>query len=333
LSASSDRGRRPAILPALLPALLIVCLALLPIIAVSLLLGAMHLDLSRLLTDAGALEVLAVSRLPRTLAALLSGAALAIAGVILQQILRNRLVDPGTTGTVEGAALGILLISMTYPQAPVALKMLAATLAALVATAGFLLLARRLPPREVLLVPLTGLVYSAIIGSVVVFIGWESDMLQYIGIWLSGEFSGVLAGRYELLWIAGAAAALAWFAADRLAIAGLGEAAAVSLGVDYRRTVAFGVLAVAVVTAMVVATVGMIPFVGLVVPNIVARRMGDNLRRTMPVIALAGGGLVLLCDVIGRAVRYPYEIPVGTVLGVVGAAIFLWLLYVGPRHG
>lgn len=313
--------------------ILIACLALLPLIAASMMLGAAQVDYARLFADEGAFQVIAVSRLPRTLAALMAGAALAVAGVILQQILRNRLVEPGTTGTVEGAALGILLVSIAAPQAPVLLKMLTATLMALASTFGFLAMARRLPPRDVLLVPLTGLIYSGIVGSLVTFIGWQSDLLQYVGIWLGGEFSGVIAGRYELLWFAAAAATLSYLAADRLAIAGLGEAAAVSLGVDYRRTVALGVIAVAVVTAMVVATVGAIPFVGLIVPNIVARRMGDNLRRTMPVIALTGGGLVLLCDVVGRAVIHPYEIPVGTVLGVIGAVLFLWLLYAGPRHG
>ena len=70
----------------------------------------------------------------------------------------------------------------------------------------------------------------------------------------------------------------------------------------------------------------MIPFVGLVVPNVVSRVMGDNLRRTLPFVALTGAGLVLACDLIGRVVRYPYEIPVGTVFGVVGSVIFLWLL-------
>jgi iron complex transport system permease protein len=77
----------------------------------------------------------------------------------------------------------------------------------------------------------------------------------------------------------------------------------------------------------------MIPFVGLVVPNIVARRMGDNLRATLPVTAAAGATLVLACDIVGRLVRFPYEVPVGTILGVVGSGLFLWLLYRGPTRG
>ena len=80
------------------------------------------------------------------------------------------------------------------------------------------------------------------------------------------------------------------------------------------------------VTAAVVVTAGAIPFLGLIVPNLVSAVMGDNMRRSIPWIALSGAGLVLACDIVGRLIRYPYEIPIGTVFGVVGSAIFLWLL-------
>ena len=159
-------------------------------------------------------------------------------------------------------------------------------------------------------------------------------MLQFVGTWLgSGEFSGVIAGRYELLWIAGAAAGLAWFAADRFAILSLGDGVAIGLGLSTRGVMRLGMVVVSVVSALVVTTVGMIPFVGLVVPNIVARIMGDNLRASIPVVAAGGAGLLLACDLLGRIVRHPYEIPVGTILGIAGSVIFLWLLYRPVSHG
>jgi iron complex transport system permease protein len=186
----------------------------------------------------------------------------------------------------------------------------------------------------VLLVPLVGIVLAGVLGAVVTFIGWQTDLLQMVGIWLmTGEFSGVLAGRYELLWIAAAAAAAAWVAADRFAILGLGREAATGLGLNPEAVMRLGLLVVSTVTALVIVTVGMIPFVGLVVPNIVARRMGDNLRVTLPVTAAGGAVLVLACDIAGRVLRAPYEIPAGTVLGVVGSLIFLWLLYREPAGG
>uniref|UniRef100_UPI0035B0284B ABC transporter permease n=1 Tax=Paenirhodobacter enshiensis TaxID=1105367 RepID=UPI0035B0284B len=299
----------------------------------SLSVGAYEVPAADLLSDPMGLLVLSVSRLPRTLAAVLSGAALAVAGVVMQQIARNRFVEPSTTGTPESAALGLLAVTLLAPGAPVWVKMAVAAVSALLGTALFVALIRRLPPREVFLVPLAGLILSGVIGAVVTWIAWEADLMQLVGTWLmSGEFSGVIAGRYELLWIAAAAAALAWVAADRFAILGLGPEAATGLGLNPDAVMRLGLVVVSVVTAMVVVSVGMIPFVGLVVPNIVARLMGDNLRRTLAPTALGGGALVLGSDLVGRLVVYPFEIPAGTILGVTGAAIFLWLLWGKPRH-
>lgn len=277
--------------------------------------------------------VLTVSRIPRTLAAMLSGAALAVAGVVMQQIARNRFVEPSTTGTPESAALGLLAVTLLVPDAPIWVKMVVASVSALAGTALFLRVIRRLPPREVFLVPLAGLILSGVIGAAVTWIAWDADLMQLVGTWLmTGEFSGVIAGRYELLWIAGFAAAIAWFAADRFSILALGPEAATGLGLNPDAVMRLGLVVVSVVTAMVVVSVGMIPFVGLVVPNIVSRLMGDNLRKTLLPTAMGGAGLVLASDLIGRIVVFPFEIPAGTILGVSGAAIFLWLLWSRPRH-
>ncbi|TKD26233.1 ABC transporter permease [Rhodobacter capsulatus] len=278
--------------------------------------------------------LLSVSRIPRTAAAILTGAALAVAGVVMQQILRNRFVEPATVGTPEAAAAGLLAITLVAPAAPIWLKMGVAAVSALLGTVLFAALIRRLPPREVYLVPLAGLILSGVLGAGVTFVGWETDLLPYVSVWLmSGEFSGVIAGRYELLWIAGAAVALAWAAADRFAILGLGPEAATALGLNPRAVLRLGLAVMALVTAMVVVTVGMFPFVGLIVPNLVTRVMGDNLRAALPVVALAGAGLVLACDLAGRIVIHPYEIPAGTILGVIGALAFLWILWRGDRDG
>lgn len=300
----------------------------------SLMIGAASVDILAAARDPWAALVLLESRLPRTLAAVLTGAALAVAGVLIQALTRNRFVGPDTTGTAEGAALGLLAITIYAPASPIWVKMLVSSAAALGATIVFLSIIRRLPPREVMLVPITGLILSGILGSVVTFIGWQTDLMQYIGAWLqTGEFSGIIAGRYELLWFAGAAALLAAFAADRFAILSLGDNVAAGLGLRGKSVMRLGMVVVSIVTAMVVTTVGMIPFVGLVVPNIVARIMGDNLRASLPVVALGGAILVLACDLIGRLVRYPFDIPVGSILGTVGAIIFLWLLYRRPARG
>lgn len=303
--------------------------ALLILSMVSVAIGAATLDLTMLGADPEVLRLLTISRLPRTLAALLTGAAMAVAGVIMQLLVRNRFVEPGTTGTTEAAMLGLLIVTLAAPAMPILGKMAVASAAALLGMGGFLLLIRRLPPAQPLLVPLVGLIYSGIIGAGTTFIAYQWDLMQYLGVWMSGEFSGILAGRYELLWLAGAMAIIAYLAADLFTIAGLGRNTSVSLGLRYGHVMALGMVTVSMVTALVVVTVGMVPFVGLVVPNIVARIMGDNLRASLPVVAGMGAGLVLLSDIIGRIVRFPYEIPAGTIFGIVGAAIFLWLL-LGP---
>lgn len=299
---------------------------------VSLAVGVGDLRFADLGRDPQAGLLLFVSRLPRTAAVVLTGASMAIAGLVMQVIARNRFVEPTTAGTGESATLGLLLVTLLAPAAPLAAKMVAAALTALAGTALFLAIVRRLPPTQPLLVPLVGLVYGGIVGAAVTFIGYETDLLQYIAVWTTGEFSGVLRGRYELLWLAGGMAFVAYLFADRFTIASLGREASVGLGLNYGAMVALGLAIVAMTTAMVVVTVGMIPFVGLVVPNLVSRAMGDNLRRTLPFVALAGAGLVLACDLLGRLLRYPYEIPVGTVFGAVGSAVFLWLLFARPRR-
>ncbi|KIN69628.1 ABC transporter permease [Sulfitobacter donghicola] len=298
----------------------------------SLFVGVIDISIGALWQDPTAWEVLWISRGPRTIAVVITGGSLAICGAILQMLVRNRFVEPMTTGTGQGAALGILLVTLVTPTAPMLAKMGIASLTALATSLGFLAIVNRLPPTQPLMVPLVGLIYGGIIGAGVTFVAYQADLLQYIDIWMSGEFSGVLQGRYELLWIAALVALLSYFAADQFAIVGMGQAVTTNLGLNYRQVVVTGLLAISIVTALTVVTVGMIPFVGLVVPNIIARLAGDNLRLTLPMTALMGAILVLGCDIIGRLVRYPYEIPVGSVFGVLGAGVFLWLLYAPKRH-
>ena len=307
-------------------------LALVLLSITSLFVGVIDISFAALWSDPGAVELIAISRAPRTIAVVISGGALAVSGAIMQMLVRNRFVEPMTAGTGQGAALGILLVTLFAPGASILVQMTLASLTALIAGAGFLAIVHRLPPTQPLLVALVGLIYGGIIGACVTFVAYQADLLQYVDIWMNGEFSGVLQGRYELLWLVALVAALTYFAADQFAIIGMGRTASINLGLNHGQTMLLGLLAVSIVTAMTVVTVGMIPFVGLVVPNIVARLSGDNLRRTLPLTAMTGAVLVLASDILGRILRYPYEIPVGTIFGVIGACLFLWLLYAPKRH-
>ncbi len=306
-------------------------LALLILSGVSIFIGVGQLSLGTVWHDPAALQLLWISRIPRTLAALLVGSSIAVAGVIMQLLVRNRFVEPGTTGTSEAAMLGLLAVTILAPGWPIMAKMIVAACASLIGIAGFFALIRKLPPDQPLMIPLVGLIYGGILGAAATFIAFQADLIQYLGVWMSGEFSGVLAGRYELLWLAGGLAVLAYLAADQFTVAGLGQKASLSLGLRYGQVLTLGVVTVALVSSLVIVTVGILPFIGLVVPNIVSRLMGDNLRQTLPVVAGMGAGFVLLSDIIGRVARYPYEIPAGTVFGVLGAVVFLWLLLRKPH--
>lgn len=299
---------------------------------ISLFIGVGKVDLFTLFVDKEALQTVAISRLPRTFSVLLTGASMAVSGVVMQLLVRNKFVEPSTTGTTEAALLGVLVVTLLSPTMSIMGKMVFASVSALIGMAIFMALIKKLSPKDPLLVPLVGLIYSGIIGAGATFLAYQADLIQYLGTWMTGDFSGVLAGRYELLWLAGFLAALAYLVADQFTILGLGRSASLSLGLNYNQIMAVGLVAVSMITALVVVTVGIMPFVGLVIPNIVARFMGDNLRSSLPVIAGTGAGFVLLSDIIGRVVRFPYEIPAGTVFGVIGASVFIWILYARPAY-
>lgn len=303
--------------------------ALAAVAATSLLVGVSEVTPATLLStgaDGRALQVLLISRIPRTLALILAGAALPVAGLIMQMLVRNRFVEPTTTGTVESAGLGLLVVTLWAPALPLFGKMSVAAAFALGGTFLFMALLRAVPLRSSLVVPLIGIMLGGVISSATAFFAYRFDLMQTLGSWMLGDFSGILRGRYELLWLAALLTGLAYVAADRLTVAGLGEDLGTNLGLNYRGVMALGLSIVAMVTATVVVTAGAIPFLGLIVPNLVSAAMGDNLRRSIPWIAVTGAGAVLVSDIVGRLVRYPYEIPIGTVFGVVGSIVFLWML-------
>lgn len=309
--------------------LVLASLAVLGLAIASLFVGVSDVSIAALLDpDAAdrATQILLISRIPRTLAIILAGMGMAIAGTLMQMLVRNRFVEPSTAGTIESASLGILVVMLFAPGMPIIGKMLVASVFALAGTALFLRILRQLPPTSVLLVPLVGIMLGGVISAITTFVAYRFELLQSLGAWTTGDFSGVLRGRYELLWISAGLTGVAWITADRFTVAGMGEDFTTNLGLDYRKVMTLGLVIVSLVSATVVVTVGMIPFLGLIVPNIVSMMMGDQMRRAVPWIALFGAGFVLACDIIGRVVRYPYEIPIGVVVGVVGAGLFLYLL-------
>lgn len=270
--------------------------------------------------------LLTASRIPRTLSLVFAGMAMGVCAALMQMLFRNRFVEPTTAGTAQAATLGLLVATIYAPDLPMLGKMATATAFALAATVLFLKIIDRIAFRGAVIVPLVGLMLGGVIDALATFLAYRYDLLQSLAAWTTGDFSGVVRGRYELLWLAALLAVVAYVAADRFTAAGLGDAFARNLGLNYGRIVALGLAIVALSTAACIATAGTVPFLGLIVANVVALAMGDNLRRTLPWIALSGAAFLLACDIVGRTIRQPYEIPVGTVAGVLGSAVFLYLL-------
>lgn len=293
----------------------------------SLFLGVHEMTLVGLFNgEARQTQILFVSRVPRLIAIITAGMGMSVVGLIMQQLARNKFVTPSTAGTVESASLGILVAILFFGSASVMQKMLIAFAFALAGTLIFMQILERIKFKDVIFVPLVGIMFGGVIGSVTTFFAYRYDLIQTLGAWTNGDFSGILRGRYEMLYIAVPVTLLAYLFADRFTLAGMGEEFAVNLGLHYKQIVNTGLTIVALTTSVVVLTVGAIPFLGLIVPNVVTLVMGDNIKKSLPYTALLGALFVLACDIIGRTIRYPYEIPIGTIVGVLGSGMFLFLI-------
>ena len=303
---------------------LVGCGVLLVLCGVSLLVGAREIDL--LAFDGDAWLTLTASRLPRLAALVLTGVGLAVCGVILQHILRNKFVEPGTTGGLDAAKLGILVSLGVAPAASASVRMLFALLCCFAASLVFLAIIRRLRFQHTLLVPVIGLMYGGVLSAIAEFYAYRHNILQSMQGWLLGDFSKVVQGNYEIIYLILPIVALAYLYAQRFTVMGMGEGMASSLGLNYAATAALGLLLVAVTVAATVITIGSIPFVGLMIPNLVALYYGENLSRTLPIVALGGAALLLACDILGRLLIFPFEVPIGLTAGIVGGGLFLALI-------
>lgn len=272
-------------------------------------------------------EIFLISRLPRLVAILLAGAGMSIAGLIMQQLSRNKFVSPTTAGTLDATRLGILVSMLLFANASTIEKMIVAFAFALAGTLLFMQILDRIKFKDAIFIPLVGLMFGNILSSITTFFAYKANVIQNMSAWLQGDFSMIMKGRYELLYISIPVLIITYLYANRFTVAGMGEDFSKNLGLAYRRVVNIGLILVALVTTTVVLTVGMIPFLGLIIPNIVSLFKGDHLQKTLPHTALLGAIFLLICDILGRVLIYPYEISISLMVGVIGSAIFLYLLF------
>ncbi|MED0668914.1 ABC transporter permease [Aneurinibacillus aneurinilyticus] len=277
-------------------------------------------------------EILLTSRVPRLISIIVAGISLSISGLIMQQLTRNKFVSPTTAGTMDSAKLGILVSLMVFTSASPLEKMLVAFVFALLGTFVFMKILEKIKFKDTIFIPLVGLMFGNIINSITTFFAYKYDLIQNISAWLQGDFSMIIKGRYELIFISIPIVIIAYLFANKFTVAGMGEEFSINLGLNYKRVVNIGLVIVAMVSAVVILTVGVIPFLGLVVPNIVTIYQGDNLKKNLPHTALLGAVFVLFCDILGRVIIYPYEIPIGLMVGAIGSGIFAYLLMRRRAH-
>jgi len=271
-------------------------------------------------------EMFFITRIPRTAALILTGAAMSMAGLVMQLITQNRLVEPTTTGTIEWAGLGLLFVYLIFPAPTLLMRMTGAIIFSFIGTMVFFLFLRRVKLSSSLIVPIIGLMLGAVISSVSTFLGLMFQMTQNIENWFIGSFAPMQVGRYEYLWLIIIVTVLIFIFANRLTLAGLGEDVAKSLGVNYNLLIFFATGMIALAVGIVAAVVGNLPFLGLIVPNIVSMFRGDNLRTNLPWVCVIGMGTITAADILSRTIIMPFEVPVSLILGTVGAIVFIVIL-------
>lgn len=294
----------------------------------SLFIGVVDLDLNSIFAgNTDQLEIVLISRLPRLMAIICTGIGMSIAGLIMQQLCMNKFVSPTTGATISCSQFGILVAMIFFPNATLSQKTIFAFVASILGTWIFILFIQKIKFKDIIMVPLVGIMFGNIIAGITDYLGYKYDLLQSLSSWLVGDFSLILRGRYEIVYLTIPLVILAFIFANHFNIVGMGESFSKNLGVNYNVVLFSGLTIASVITASIVVTVGSIPYLGLIVPNIVSMFKGDKIRSNIIDVALGGALFVLICDIIGRIINFPYEIPINLTVGVIGSILFLILMF------
>ncbi len=267
-----------------------------------------------------------ITRVPRTMALMLTGAAMSMSGLVTQLITQNKMVEPTTTGTIEWAGLGLIFIYVLFPSPSLVLRMTGAIIFSFIGTMIFFLFLRKVKLRSSLVVPIVGMMLGAVVSAISTFIGLTFSMTQSLETWFAGSFAQVQVGRYEYLWLIIIINILIFIYADRLTVAGLGQDVSTSLGLNYERIVLIGTGLVSASVGIVSSVIGNLPFIGLIVPNIVSMYRGDDLKSNLPWVCMLGMIVLMVCDIFARTIIMPFEVPVSMILGTLGAVVFIAIL-------
>ena len=300
---------------------------------ISLFVGVTNISVNDILSfNIDKIQILLISRLPRLIAIIVAGVGLSISGLIMQQISKNKFVSPTTAATADFAKLGILFCIMIIPCATIMQKMIISFIFAGLGTILFMKMIKAIKIKNIIFVPLIGMMLGKIIGSITTFFAYKYDLVQNISSWMEGDMSLIMKGSYELLYLSVPMVIIAFLYANKFTIVGMGEDFAINLGVNYNFVVNVGLAIVSLICAITIITVGNIPFLGLIIPNIVSLYSGDNLKKTLYHTALLGPIFLLACDILGRFIIFPFEMSISLTVGVIGSIIFLYMIIRGSKN-
>lgn len=271
--------------------------------------------------------ILTQNRLPRIVVAILAGSGLAVAGVLLQNVVRNPLASPDVIGVTKGAGLCAVIVLFLFPKAPYFVLPIAAIVGALLAFSLIVLLSKRMtigPASFALIGVALGAVFQA--GIQYMLIKFPTNINQAL-LWMSGSLWGRGWGEalYLLPWIV-VLLPIAWAQYAKMNVIQLGDESSVGLGINIKRQRLWLMLLSVSLTGISVSAVGAIGFIGLVAPHIARLLVGSRYQLLIPLAALIGADLLLLSDVIGRVIIIPREVPVGIMSAIIGAPYFIYLL-------
>lgn len=265
-------------------------------------------------------------RLPRNILAVLVGANLAVSGILLQSVMKNPLADPGITGVSTGASVAAIIILLVAPQFTSILPITAFIGGAIACMLVFLMAYKNgLKPGRIVL---AGVAINTILGGVISYLStMYSDRIQSAMLWLNGSLATKTWADVEMLFVYSIVGIIVSLLLIRSAnVLQLGDDAATNLGFNVNLTRLLISVVAVFLAATSTAVVGVISFVGLIVPHISRMLMGSDHKFTIPFSIILGSMVLLVADTLGRTIGGAVEIPVGVIMSIVGGPFFLYLL-------
>lgn len=299
---------------------------------ISLLVGVEDITFSELFSPDELQQKLLFSiRIPRTVSLLLAGATLSVSGILMQQLTQNKFVSPTIAGTMASARLGIILSMILFNQSSLIHKTLFAFIFSITGTFIFISFLSSVKLKSSMMIPLVGLMFGNVVGAIGTFLAYQHDLIQNATSWLQGNFSLISSDNYQLIFLVFPFLIIIYLFSHYFSVMNLGKDQVTTLGVPYLIVETIGITIVSIATSAVILTAGSIPFIGIIIPNLISMKQGDHFKKVLFPTAFFGALFLIVCDVFARTIIAPYEVPVSLIVGIIGTGLFLVLLLKGEQ--